>query len=343
MCLNPITVMVKGLPQKRACRKCNQCRDNYVRDWVGRNVAESKLSAGSTLITLTYGDSNDLGAATLIYKDVQDYLKRVRKSGYEVRFFGVGEYGSKKGRSHWHMLMHWQNRVPNYMEGRTEWRDRWWHKGNVQWDTFTPQTAAYVCKYLMKDHSRNSPQQVSGPHMSTRPALGSSFFFRLAEKYAVQRLLPLDAGYSFPECLWRGERRKFMLRGAARTQFAQAIVDCWEDINGEHPLQRQHSEWLEAELDKLARPMASDQIERRGFVRSPWLPPPEGAGAVFFSEPHNNWACDYKGRRLFWSYDSEGLRAWRDVIVTASEAERSRAASALARSPDEYRRVSDGW
>lgn len=338
MCLNPITVTKRGLAVKIACRRCQRCRDHYVRDYVGRNIAESKTAVGSNLITLTYKDDNDLGSRQLIYKDVQDWLKRVRESGHPVRFFIVGEHGKKKGRAHWHCLMYWQHRVPNYMPGIKNWNDKFWHKGHTQWDEFEPKAASYVCKYLLKDIDGN---HVDGPHYSRAPALGTVYFYRLAEQYAAARVLPLDAGYSFDECRWRGERRKFMMQGVARRQFAQALVEVWEDMHGEHPLQRASSEWLESELDKLARNPGVTEVERRGYVRAPWLPPPEGA-VVHFNEFLNNWVCDFQGRRLHWSFDSEGKRAWRSVIVTASEAEILRVASERARSPAVYRELSNG-
>lgn len=341
MCLNPIPQSVRGLRQLVACRKCKQCNANRIRDFVGRCVAESKTAVHSNMITLTYGDSDDLGAKVLLKKDVDDWLKRIRAAGHPVRYFLVGEYGSKKGRSHWHALMFWQGRVPNYMSGIKEWKDKFWHKGHTQWDEFTPKEASYVCKYLLKD-LEDPHQQVSGPHRSKLPPLGSFYFYRLAEKYAIQRLLPLDPGYSFPECVHNGKQRKFYLRGTACRDFALAIVAAWQDINGEHPLDRQHSDWIERELDKVARNPGVLDIERRGYERAPWLPPPEGS-SLWFSEVHNTWAVDFSGRRLFWSFDEEGLRAWRSEIVTASEAERRRAASARARSPDVYRQESDGW
>lgn len=107
MCIAPNT-----LPDgtKVGCRECWQCRETKVDDWVGRCIAESKTALRTFSITLTYGrDERDnvdhIRAALLTYSDVQMYFKRLRKSGYVVRYFAVGEYGSAKGRSHWHLIV----------------------------------------------------------------------------------------------------------------------------------------------------------------------------------------------------------------------------------------------
>lgn len=92
------------------CRGCWQCNERKVDDWVGRCIAESKAALRTFSISLTYGRDEDdnvdhIRAALLTYSDVQKYFKRLRKSGYVVRYFAVGEYGSTKGRAHWHLIV----------------------------------------------------------------------------------------------------------------------------------------------------------------------------------------------------------------------------------------------
>lgn len=92
------------------CRECWQCCERKIDDWTGRCIAESKTALRTFSISLTYGrDDGDnvdhIRAALLTYSDVQKYFKRLRKSGYVVRYFAVGEYGSTKGRAHWHLIV----------------------------------------------------------------------------------------------------------------------------------------------------------------------------------------------------------------------------------------------
>lgn len=107
MCLAPVTLPTG---EQTGCRLCWQCLERKVDDWVGRCIAQSKTAHRTFSITLTYGrDENDnadhVRAAVLTYSDVQNYMKRLRFSGYVVRYFAVGEYGSRKGRAHWHLIM----------------------------------------------------------------------------------------------------------------------------------------------------------------------------------------------------------------------------------------------
>lgn len=93
-----------------ACRECKQCSGRKIDDWTGRCIAESQAALRTFSITLTYGrdasnNPDHIRAAVLTYSDVQKYFKRLRASGYVVRYFAVGEYGSEKGRAHWHLIV----------------------------------------------------------------------------------------------------------------------------------------------------------------------------------------------------------------------------------------------
>lgn len=95
------------------CRQCWQCREQKVRALVGRCIAESKYSEEVTTMTLTYEQRNDdirgAKAVTIVYADVQQFLKNLRKK-WKVRFICASEYGSKKGRAHHHIVIFWGKR-----------------------------------------------------------------------------------------------------------------------------------------------------------------------------------------------------------------------------------------
>ena len=69
-----------------ACRKCKLCNRNRVNDLVGRCIAESRYSKKTYAVTLTYANDAGVNAVTLVFKDVQDFLKRLRKR-FDVRYF----------------------------------------------------------------------------------------------------------------------------------------------------------------------------------------------------------------------------------------------------------------
>lgn len=358
MCLKPITVQVRGIAQQIACRQCRQCRDNRIRDWVGRCIAEDQYSVHTTFMTLTYGFDETFGVRTedpasfiLIYKDVQDWLKRLRKAGHPMRYILCGEYGSRKGRSHWHAIMFWTKKPPNYMLDRPEFEDKFWPHGLTYTKEFHENSAQYVCKYVMKD--QDDPTAQSEFHMSTKPPIGAQYFQRLAQEYARQMVLPKDPGYSFPHVRVKktGLPRKFMMSGATLDLFVRTFVAAWDDFYGSHPLDNQHSEWLSLHLDKLAPRIQAELTPEnqglgaggrfKGFVRKPWIDPP-GDSKAFFLEPANSWIAEYQGRRYFWSYDSEGMRSWEDVVRTETQARALREEFVRRNSPEEYRKLSRG-
>jgi len=81
MCLTPLTL---DNGQQVACKDCWQCKKRKVQDYVGRSIAESKMSTKTFAVTLTYGDDSlkeheKANSVVLCYKDVQDFLKRLRK------------------------------------------------------------------------------------------------------------------------------------------------------------------------------------------------------------------------------------------------------------------------
>ena len=152
MCLSPLKISDVGWV---ACRECWQCRERKVDDWVGRNIAESKTAKAAHVVTLTYGEDPRIGgidhirAALLTYSDVQKYLKRLRGDGYPVRYFVVGEYGSVKGRAHWHIVLYWQAAVPEHRH-RENFMQKHWPHGWSYWDEVSPSAIRYACKYLQK-------------------------------------------------------------------------------------------------------------------------------------------------------------------------------------------------
>lgn len=79
-----------------------------MRMWLGRLLLEQRYYE-SVFVTFTYDDASvpidDKGQMVLERKDLVDMLKRARKRAHSgFRYFAVGEYGSKYGRPHFHLL-----------------------------------------------------------------------------------------------------------------------------------------------------------------------------------------------------------------------------------------------
>lgn len=85
------------------CRKCRKCRFVRSQRWKRRIEAEATRAERVWFVTLTYRSLPPDGVGQ--YRDVQLYLKRVRKVVPRFRFLCVAEKGTKNGRFHWHLLI----------------------------------------------------------------------------------------------------------------------------------------------------------------------------------------------------------------------------------------------
>jgi hypothetical protein len=262
MCISPRRLITGVLT---ACHECWQCREHAVLDWVGRNIAESKTARASSAITLTYGrnDANDVHherSVILTYSDIQKYLKLLRRHGYPVRYFVTGENGSKKGRAHWHIIMYWQERVPDHVLDKNFMEEHWPH-GWSFWTKLRPHSAKYNCKYILKDWTDSQSQ--SHLAMSKKPPLGAEFFQQRALQYVQQGLAPQDLFYTFPEAKQRNRQgghdfMKFMLGGRSAELFLRGYIDLWARERGNKP--RPKSELVDR-FEKYGRVVSDSLLE----------------------------------------------------------------------------------
>lgn len=90
-----------------SCGRCAACRKRRADEWVCRVLCEPEaLAIGGYGVTLTYND--ETCPECLSKAEVSRFIKRVRdRLGYpkQMKYIGVGEYGSKRGRPHYHVLI----------------------------------------------------------------------------------------------------------------------------------------------------------------------------------------------------------------------------------------------
>lgn len=228
MCVEP-TILDSGLVE---CRYCWQCQKDRVNDLVGRCIAEQTTSTETFAVTLTYDDNKlpddrKAHAGVLVYKDVQDFLKRLRKQYPTVRYIVAGEYGSKKGRAHWHMILFFYGKAPKLkIETREMWK--FWPWGFSYFQKPDYEGLKYVLKYVLKD--QDAKTSTGHLAMSKKPPLGFMWFQELAEKHVKQGIAPQTFSYSFPDQFDKnGKRRKFRLRGVMREKYLEQYLRTWEE------------------------------------------------------------------------------------------------------------------
>lgn len=88
------------------CGKCKSCRITKRQEWTGRILLESSRFASNLFVTLTYAPEYLPPNGSLEKRDIQLFLKRLRKSlRTRIRYLAVGEYGSRRDRPHYHLVI----------------------------------------------------------------------------------------------------------------------------------------------------------------------------------------------------------------------------------------------
>lgn len=91
------------------CGKCIGCRLAHSRQWAVRCVHEASLHDRNCFLTLTFDDAHLPASGSVSVRDVQLFLKRLRKAlsyhNIKIRFFACGEYGDKNLRPHYHLIV----------------------------------------------------------------------------------------------------------------------------------------------------------------------------------------------------------------------------------------------
>lgn len=197
-------------PFKIPCGQCTDCRIRKGSDWTSRLVHESKFHLVSSFLTMTYDDAHLPEHETLVPRDMQLFVKRVRKHypGVKLRYFGVGEYGEKTHRPHYHMILfgaafledrrpHSKNSAGDQLYTSAT-LEKLWGKGHCLIGNVSPQSCGYVAQYAFKkingklgeEHYRRvDPRtgetwvlQKEFANMSTHPGIGYEHYARYANQ-----------------------------------------------------------------------------------------------------------------------------------------------------------------
>lgn len=158
------------------CGNCIICQRNVISDWATRLRYEAEASKKVYFVRLSYDDEhlprNELYLPTLCKADLQKFFKRVRKL-ISFRYFAVGEYGSKFGRPHYHVLF--------FLSDNIEWLPfrnilyKCWYKQNIHVESARDyvRLAYYTGKYCFKNDNRSDDSQVKPFRTcSKKPILG---------------------------------------------------------------------------------------------------------------------------------------------------------------------------
>ena len=214
--------LYKHLPgyMRLPCSRCIGCRLKYAQDWAVRCSYESQLHDKNCFITLTFAPEHMPSDGSISVRDVQLFLKRLRKELLvPIRFFACGEYGEELGRPHYHLIIFgydFPDKEPLFTDkiGHTHYRspllEKVWPFGHATVTGFSFQTAAYVARYMTKkingglaEKHYEKVDETTGEiysikpefaTMSRRPGIGSDWY----EKFKTD-VFPSD------ECVIEGK------------------------------------------------------------------------------------------------------------------------------------------
>lgn len=164
------------------------CRRRHRRLWASRLLLESMCHEVSSFVTLTYAEGSC--PQDLSPEHLRDFLKRLRRRLYpaHVRFFGVGEYGSRTQRPHYHLALFGYPPcstvyAAGLLKGECQCTPcsvvrKAWGFGHVLVGTLEAKSAQYIARYVLKKMTRRDDLRLSGRHpefvrMSLRPGIGA--------------------------------------------------------------------------------------------------------------------------------------------------------------------------
>lgn len=174
-------------------------------------MMESLCHADNAFVTLTYADDalpvGGSSLPSLIPDHLSEFMKRLRSriSPASVRFYGVGEYGDKTERPHYHVLLFG---YPTCLRGRSAYSERRvdccsqcdrvrdaWGYGHVGLGSVTTESVGYTVSYIVKNMRRTDDHRLQGrwpefARMSLRPGIGFDALWEVADvimKYGLDK------------------------------------------------------------------------------------------------------------------------------------------------------------
>lgn len=154
------------------CGSCAFCCATKRSDWALRLHYESRLHADKKFVTLTYADAHLKwrdNVPQLHKPHLQLWFKNIRRKGFKIRYYAVGEYGSRTFRPHYHIILF--GSVPDQVI-----RDCW-PFGLVHIGTVTDQSVMYTLGYIVngKGWQMRTKRERPFAFMSLRPGIGANY------------------------------------------------------------------------------------------------------------------------------------------------------------------------
>lgn len=196
------------------CGRCIGCRMEKARQWGLRCLHEKKLWKHNQYVTLTYNDESLPPGGSVCLRDVQLFMKRLRKAkgsskDNPLRFFLGAEYGDENRRPHYHALLFncdfpdkvfWSyNKRGEPLYTSRELLELWQGQGHCSIGEVTFDSAVYCAKYALKKiNITDSSSEAARAEYEKRYVVYDEFgeVFERSPEFAVMSRRPgIGAGY----------------------------------------------------------------------------------------------------------------------------------------------------
>lgn len=181
------------------CGKCKGCITDRAHAWGVRVTHEAAEHSQNVFVTLTYDDKHLPYGGSLYRRDVQLFLKKLRKYAGKrrIRYFGCGEYGERTYRPHYHLCLfnaEFKDRVRYDLDHDTsDTLSELWTQGSHKVADLTVRRCYYTAGYAAKKLGRRGDdydvvdfdtgevlveREKEFVMCSLRPAIGQKWFDR---------------------------------------------------------------------------------------------------------------------------------------------------------------------
>lgn len=214
-CIQPISIKTQPFPVP--CGRCAFCRTKDINSWCLRIQHEIEYSSSAYFFTLTYADEHLPLDGQLRKRDVQLWLKRLRKAYAAIRYFLIGEYGGEGNRPHYHAVIF---NLPDDWDGLVT---KTWAQGFISGSRAVMGRVRYMVQYLALPE--NTPHTVKPFRiMSRRPGIGALYVER-NKRYHKRDKKPVIYVFDTPNSMPRYYRDKFWTNKHTKAQIQQKSME----------------------------------------------------------------------------------------------------------------------
>lgn len=208
------------------CGKCAYCLVNKRSSWQFRLFHEMRTQEyPGYFLTFTYDEKHvkrtEAGRLSLRFKDIQLFMKRLRKAKYYAKYICVGEYGPQTLRPHYHSIL--------WTDAPVEFLDKNWKSsrdgsplGRIQYGTLSMASGMYCLKYIIQP-KQQAIEGVEKTRAQFSKGIGLSYQTEAIISYHVGRhIIDEETGRGF-----RQDQRFYSLIDGQKVALPKYYRDRW--------------------------------------------------------------------------------------------------------------------